>query len=407
MHNKMVDFNNRNGAIDLLRAFTMLLMIFVNDFWTITAVPQWMGHAQSTADMMGFSDTIFPAFLFVVGMSIPYAVERRFNKGLSGLSTVEHIFMRSLALLIMGAFTVNTESGIDPQTGFSAASFKILMVLAIFLVWNVYPYTNNILWRRVHATLKIIGLLVLVYLAFIFRDAKGGAFSSRWWGILGLIGWTYLVCAMLYLFFRNKTKILVLSWVAFITICMLKTNRIADTAILNLKPGNFLDRLMGIFNMGNGAHLALTMGGILLSLFSARYTKATLFKKGSYATLIVIVFLCLGYLSNKVYIISKIQATPPWVFYCTGISVAFYALFYGLVEKGKAHWFNGIKTAGTATLTCYLLPYVVYSIVELTGLRFPVWIATGMAGLLKCLIFSLAIIGLTHLLGKWHIKLKI
>ena len=39
----------------------------------------------------------------------------------------------------------------------------------------------------------------------MFRDADGGVFQPRWWGILGLIGWTYLLCAILYLFL-NKNK---------------------------------------------------------------------------------------------------------------------------------------------------------------------------------------------------------
>ena len=32
----------RNLAIDMLRALTMTLMIFVNDFWKVHDVPQWM-----------------------------------------------------------------------------------------------------------------------------------------------------------------------------------------------------------------------------------------------------------------------------------------------------------------------------------------------------------------------------
>ena len=34
----------RNLAIDMLRALTMTLMIFVNDFWKVHDVPQWMEH---------------------------------------------------------------------------------------------------------------------------------------------------------------------------------------------------------------------------------------------------------------------------------------------------------------------------------------------------------------------------
>ena len=64
-------FSHRNPAIDILRAITMMVMIFVNDFWTVHDIPQWMQHAARNDDFMGLADVVFPCFLFVVGMSIP------------------------------------------------------------------------------------------------------------------------------------------------------------------------------------------------------------------------------------------------------------------------------------------------------------------------------------------------
>ena len=126
------------------------------------------------------------------------------------------------------------------------------------------------------------------------------------------------------------------------------------------------------------------------------------------AALIIVASLFLaGFISHKFWIISKLQETPPWVFYCTAISVGSYAILYWLVEKGKAHWFNIIKVAGTATLTCYLVPYVAYSVSSLIGIELSKWLTTGFVGLLNCAAFSLMVIGITHLLGRIHIKLKI
>ena len=71
----------RIASIDILRALTMLLMIWVNDFWSLTGVPKWLGHAAASEDYMGFSDIIFPLFLFIVGLSIPLAIENRMAKG--------------------------------------------------------------------------------------------------------------------------------------------------------------------------------------------------------------------------------------------------------------------------------------------------------------------------------------
>lgn len=57
-------------SIDAFRAVTLLLMIFVNDFGTLREIPEWLGHAREEDDAMGFSDVIFPAFLFIVGLSM-------------------------------------------------------------------------------------------------------------------------------------------------------------------------------------------------------------------------------------------------------------------------------------------------------------------------------------------------
>ena len=72
MSRTTTDFTQRNAAIDIFRALTMLLMIFVNDLWSITGSPDWLGHATSEQDFMGLADIVFPCFLFVVGMSMAY-----------------------------------------------------------------------------------------------------------------------------------------------------------------------------------------------------------------------------------------------------------------------------------------------------------------------------------------------
>ena len=38
-------YSRRNLAIDMLRALTMFIMIFVNDFWKVHDVPHWLEHA--------------------------------------------------------------------------------------------------------------------------------------------------------------------------------------------------------------------------------------------------------------------------------------------------------------------------------------------------------------------------
>ena len=46
------DMSNRVGAIDLLRALTMVLMIFVNDLWSLKDIPAWLEHVESGVDCL-------------------------------------------------------------------------------------------------------------------------------------------------------------------------------------------------------------------------------------------------------------------------------------------------------------------------------------------------------------------
>lgn len=83
-------FLGRNAAIDMLRGLTVLIMIFVNSFWKVEGVPHWLEHAAWGEDFMGLADIVFPCFLFAVGMSIPYAIERRAAKGYSDADGIYH-----------------------------------------------------------------------------------------------------------------------------------------------------------------------------------------------------------------------------------------------------------------------------------------------------------------------------
>jgi len=99
----------RLSSIDVLRAITMFLMIFVNDSSGMKNVPDWLDHAKAFEDRMGFADTIFPAFLFIVGLSLPFAIKSRVKKGASTSSILFYIISRSFALIVMGFYHVNLE----------------------------------------------------------------------------------------------------------------------------------------------------------------------------------------------------------------------------------------------------------------------------------------------------------
>jgi len=386
-------------------------MIFVNDFWKVHDIPAWLDHAKRGEDFMGLADVVYPCFLFVVGMSIPFAIERRYSKGKSGESTVGHIFSRTLALLVMGAFIVNSESRLSPDVCYPIGVYWFLMVAAFFCIWNLYPDTKNRMRKTVFTVLKFVGVIILLYLAITFRSKQDNhVFAASWWGILGSIGWTYLLCALIYVFTRDRLRYLIPIWITFIIICILNSRMNeahGGEAILNLPRPNFYSDMLSVLHIGNGALPAFTMGGMILSIISTRYIRTINLKTAAYIVGAVAVLFLAGVASRQFWILSKLSATPTWIFYVTAIATATYGLLYWLVEQGKASWFNIIKPAGTATLTTYLIPYVSYGLADVTGIVLPDWFTHGFMSIVNCICFALVIIGVTWLLGRIHLKIKI
>jgi heparan-alpha-glucosaminide N-acetyltransferase len=388
----------RMASIDVFRAFTMLLMIFVNDLWTLSGIPQWLEHTSAQTDGMGLADIVFPAFLVVMGMSLPFAIKNRLDKGQSKGQVLKHIVFRSSALLVMGVFTVNIPEINSQASGINAHLYEIFAVASFFLIWNVYPRIEGNR-KFFYLGLRILGTLVLVILALIYRGqgSEPGeivGFQPRWWGILGLIGWAYLGSAVIYLYLKDYFWLMLLWWLFFVGF------NIAGHA------GLFGE---GEIFVGNGAFHAFTLVGTLLTLLFYKAQKEMAMRKFITQALIVSVTLVvLGFLLRHHFIISKILATPPWIFLCSGIAVFMFVAFYVLVDlKGKENWFTIIKAGGTSTLTCYLIPYFWYSIGAIYHLQLPSWLKTGGIGIVKSLLFAVGIIVITRYLEKFKIKLKI
>src|SRR5271166_1640789 len=85
----------RVASIDIFRGLTILVMIFVNDVGEVKGLPWWTHHAPPGANFMTYVDMVFPAFLFIVGMSIPLAMRRR-KASESTIKVLSHVLLRSI-----------------------------------------------------------------------------------------------------------------------------------------------------------------------------------------------------------------------------------------------------------------------------------------------------------------------
>lgn len=394
-------FARRNGAIDMLRGLTMLLMVFVNDLWTVGDVPHWLEHFERLEDGMGLADIVFPMFLFAMGMSVPYAIESRFSKGYSGESTLGHILSRTLALLLMGVFIVNTEGGFDSTLGYGVSVYRLLMVAAFFLIWNQYGKEF-----KLKKPLQLCGLAILAFLAFTFRTPEGGYLSAQWWGILGIIGWTYCFAAVTYLLTRKRPSRAVLVWIGLCVLNLLMTRMRGGDQLM--PRASFIYDMADALKLVNAPYAIMAVGGMLLSLAENRLaSKAYPGRKSLLAAFAAAAVLAVvATVLHRWWIVSKLVGTLPWCLYVSAISVAVYALLRVSESYKKTSWFRPLSASGTATLTVYMMPYVLYSVSALVGLHSPDWLC-GPVGLIKCVLFSLLCVALTSLLVKFGIKLKI
>ncbi len=388
---------NRVASIDILRATTMILMIFVNDLWSLTNIPSWLEHVAPGADGIGLADTIFPAFLFIVGLSIPFSIDNRQSKGDSTWQLVQHVMIRTFALLVMGVFLVNGEEINEIASGLPRHGYNTLCCLSFILIWNAYPKTIN---KNVTWAAKGIGILILIALAFIYRGGESmGHFSPKWWGILGLIGWAYGASGLVTVFAKNNFVLISLGWIFF---CLLS---MASHAGL-LPHGGIFSFLHPIFS---GTLVAITMGGVLTSCIFRHFINRNDPKRLMVVLLLSsVVLIGFSLITRPFWGLSKLGATPAWLFLSSAFTILAFAFLYWLVDwQGKENWFRAIKPAGTDTLLCYLIPYFSYALVTVAGIRWPDLMLTGITGLFKSFLFALLCVWIVGRVNKLGVRLKL
>lgn len=395
----MTLLSRRLSSVDAFRAVTMLLMIFVNDLILVDDVPRWIEHAAKGEDRLGFADTIFPAFLFIVGLSIPLAMSHAKAKGQSKKEIVFHIFQRSFALLVMGVFQVNYEEYTTAPALLSKWWWMLLMTICLFLIWLVYPSG----WPKGRKWLfRGLGIAGLVALAVVY---KGGTpehpmgMRTHWYGILGLIGWVYLVCALAYVYIGDRMPALTIVFLIFLGMSIAW----CGGWLPKIDPGPkfWWEDSIGI--------AGFTMAGTLTMVYYRRATGTSKALQILLRLLILApVLLVAGFLLRPLGGISKLDVTPSWILICTAISIACFALLAYIVDlRGRERWYDLIRPAGTITLTCYLLPYLHFALLHIVGLRLPQALRTGWVGVGKSFVFAFLIVLLAGVLQRKKVRLSV
>ncbi|HTE25581.1 MAG TPA: DUF5009 domain-containing protein [Flavitalea sp.] len=389
----------RISSIDIIRAITMVLMIFVNDLWSLKDIPLWLEHTKAEDDGMGLADVVFPAFLVIVGMSAPFSVAGRRARGEDNFAIVKHILIRSFALIVMGVFLVNGETINAAATGIPRWTWFPLCCLCFILIWNNYPRSMN---KKLRLTLQVGASVILFLLAWFYRGGEEGndRFSTSWWGILGLIGWAYFVSSLAYTFLGHNLWLMTGCWLLFIGI-----NTAAHAHLLPAEGP--INQLFSPFE--EGAMPAFVTGGIICSMLLIRQKNDNNQFRFIWLLLVIsAVLFVAGFAVRPLDGISKIKATPSWVLICTAVTFFTFILIYWLSDiRKKEYWFNIIKPAGTNTLTCYLLPYFAYGLMNAFAVSYPSVVSYGFIGLIKSFVFAMLIVMVGGWLGKKGVQVKL
>ena len=97
-----MDFSKRLNALDIFRGLTIACMILVNNpgDWTnsypILLHADWHGCTPT--------DWVFPFFLFILGVAIPFALGARKEAGVNGSGLTKKIISRSAIIFALGLF---------------------------------------------------------------------------------------------------------------------------------------------------------------------------------------------------------------------------------------------------------------------------------------------------------------
>src|ERR1044072_27083 len=378
-------------SIDALRGITILVMIFVNELAGVSGIPAWMKHMPADADAMTFVDVVFPAFLFIVGMSIPFAINRRLSKGDNFMKLQGHILWRSLGLLVLGFFMVNAEDGYNEAAmGMSIYAWSLLFYVCVILVWNVYSFSQQ--W--IMYLLKGIGIAGLIILAFIYKGGEDGTehMQPHWWGILGLIGWAYLYSCIIYQLFKGN----VYGILAMIVVCVI-FYAVAKQPAVQQSAWSWMAK-----QSGNAAHVSIVLSGMLLSLiFFDQGLKLDRRHRYLYAAGFTILLLITGYFLRPYFKISKIYATPTWCLYSAAICCILFCFLYWLIDiKHRNKWTNFFRPAAANPLLPYIVPFVIYALLHLLHIKLPAILQTGITGLLWCVFYAVVVMGIAKGLNK-------
>lgn len=391
-------------SLDAFRAVVILSMIFVNYLPGMPGVPNWLLHAEPEFDGFTFTDVVFPGFLFIVGVAIPLAFGRRLLQGESRASILRHLLVRSAALIGLGVIMVNAGRYGGDDAILSEAAWYFAAYLCIVAIWTRPGHAAG--WQ--HRAVKGFAWVLLLILLALFRsDGSDGSWSwliPSWWGILGIIGWAYLTAGLAWLLTGGSTTALMGLLGGMIALYI--GNRQGALEVLAiLRPWLDVGQLFG-------SHPAIVTAGMLAgSILTRPLTGDSRPHRVFQVGLLGSGLLAAGFLLRPLHGFHKIGGTESYALATAGLCCLGFLAFHVAIDRfGLTAGTRFLQPVGANPLLAYLLPDILGKAMSLTGtwgLFWPFWQWGGWLGMANAAAMTLIVLGLTWLLTRKGVMLKL
>ena len=332
-------------SLDVFRGMTLVLMTFVNDHGS-----PHLGYAPFMhAKWNGWTptDLVFPFFLFIVGVAVPFAFAGRLERGESNGKLYAHIVYRAAILFVLGVFL-----NCFPRDGGPWFDFSTLRILGTLQRIGLCYLAASVIYLNVKSRGQAIittSLLVFYFIMMKFVPVPGhGA------GIFERDG----------------------NWVQYIDMHLMPGH---------LQSGNWEGK--GLFSTLPA--IANTLIGVLVGQY-LRSSRPALEKIAKFF-LIGNAMMFLGLVWSVWFPISQNLWTSSLVLFMCGMALVIFTGCYYLVDVKKVTWWTKLFVIfGVNSITIWMGEWILYSIL----VSIMVHPAGGAAVSVWALIY-------THLFASW------
>ena len=330
----------RLTSLDACRGFVIVAMTFVNYLGGMPNVPHLLEHEAGGVDGFTLADLVFPSFLLLVGLSIPLAYDRRVQEQAAAPDGalrrgLLHITGRTLSLLLLGVAGVESGAYSAVGTGLQAHWWWLAFYLCLYLVWRRWSPSSRQRYGRLPDYLRWAGMAGMTALLVICRLDYGDGtglvpIRTSWWGILGMIGWSFLPNALVWYLLARR-------WSARGRVSSLQAPLLAvfvgQVLLYTLwhagKLGFLANEWLGIAELF-GSHAALVMAGVIAGQVALEVQEGR--RRLALWAGWALVLYGLGSLLRPWQVANKMDGTASWTLLTGAVALAGFWVCYAVID---------------------------------------------------------------------------